>query len=623
MTRAAPAQEINSFYGIDKSPVFGQAVILKPSHVEQLDRVWARGLRPVWAAPGVRHLLWAALTILVPWFALSGYRALQRYRSASASVEHTYRVIAQAQELMSRLKDAETGHRGYLLTGDKAFLEPYEAARRDVPQLEDELKRLILGDPRREQSMRDLDRLINARLVEMERVRGLFELGDREGAAARIRAGLGKRLMDEIRGLLGGATESERLLLEDRSAHARLEAEQSRFLIQLGGIVLFSIVVAAIVVMELDNRRRRRAALLVLESEARFRQMIDAMPQLVWSTPPNGQTDIFNQKWYEYTGLDLAASRAEGWHDVVHAEDRAATAEKWRASVATGAPFEVEYRLRRHDGQYRWFLARGCPVQDDRGAITRWYGTCTGIEDQKEAEQDLRSANEDLESFAFVAAHDLQEPIRNMTIHAQLLERHMEGRLDKRASALCEDIVAAGKRTSWLLRDLLAYVELSRGNEARNQEWVQLGDALNLSLENLKPAIQATNARVSVAPLPAVRGSRAHFTQLFQNLIGNALKYSGGRAPEIGITAERSGTRWLIRVADNGQGIPAEHHQSIFTAFKRLHGNKIPGSGIGLAICQRMVERMGGSIWVESSSMGKGSVFCLSLPAEGLAPALA
>ncbi len=232
---------------------------------------------------------------------------------------------------------------------------------------------------------------------------------------------------------------------------------------------------------------------------------------------------------------------------------------------------------------------------------------------RKRIEHDLRRANEDLEQFAFSASHDLQEPLRTVKIYSELLARSYRGRLDEQASQFLGYILTGATRMEMLVRDLLTYTQLTRFEAA--QEPVDASEILNNTLANLAGAISESGAQVKADPLPSLPVHRAHLQQLFQNLIGNAIKYrSPDRPPVIQITAERKNEYWVFAVGDNGIGIPPEYKERIFGLFKRLHtSEQYTGTGIGLAICQRIVDRYHGRIWVESQP-GKGSTFRFSLP---------
>ncbi len=231
---------------------------------------------------------------------------------------------------------------------------------------------------------------------------------------------------------------------------------------------------------------------------------------------------------------------------------------------------------------------------------------------RQQTEEVLRRANENLSQFAYAAAHDLREPLRMITSYSQLLLKRSDSRLDEEASKCAFYIAESTQHLSDLLSDLLSYAQAGSDSE-ESPELIDFNVICSESTENLQGAIVESSAAINCGQLPAVRGRKAHFVQLLQNLISNAIKYRGTNTPRIDISAERVDAFWRFAVADNGIGIDPAYHQKIFGVFKRLHGRKIPGTGIGLAICQRVVERYGGRIWVESE-LGRGSTFYFTLP---------
>ena len=233
----------------------------------------------------------------------------------------------------------------------------------------------------------------------------------------------------------------------------------------------------------------------------------------------------------------------------------------------------------------------------------------------KDVNRALTSANEGLTQFAYAASHDLQEPLRSITGYSELLQRRYTGKLDEDADDFIAYIYDGGQRMQRLIKALLEYSRAgSQGPET--QAVVNCNTALRMSLENLEIAIERASAEVESASLPEVLGHEIAVIQLFQNLIGNAIKYAGPVPPRIQVTAERSDRFWTISVRDNGMGIPPDQHKRIFGIFKRAHGKTYPGAGVGLAICAKIVDRYGGSITV-SSEVDKGSEFRFSLPAAG------
>jgi PAS domain S-box-containing protein len=370
-----------------------------------------------------------------------------------------------------------------------------------------------------------------------------------------------------------------------------------------------------------DVTARKHVEMAFRESELRFRTLANQAPVLVWMAGEDRKRTWFNKPWLDFTGSILEQEIGDGWRRGVHPDDFDRFSRLYDASFDTQQEFEIEYRLRRHDGQYRWILAHGVPLHTERGGFAGFIGTCVDITERKLAEQELRQANDelrlantDLEQFAFAAAHDLQEPLRMVISYTQLLARRLPTELDEKATEYITHVVDAAKRMSLLLQDLLSYTETARGTgEPGNR--VDLNAVLNIALSNLQSSIDEAKAVVKREHLPMVLGRESNYVQLFQNLLSNAVKYRRHDEPlQIFVSATRKGDQCIVRVEDNGIGIAPAYHKQIFGVFKRLHGRRIPGTGIGLAICQRVIERAGGRIWVESD-VGKGSAFCFSVPA--------
>jgi PAS domain S-box-containing protein len=372
------------------------------------------------------------------------------------------------------------------------------------------------------------------------------------------------------------------------------------------------IIGASKIARDITERKRMQTALVA--SEARFRQLADTMPQIVWTARADGYVDYFNERWYQFTGSAQESFGDASWQSILHPEDIQRTRESWYSAVHSGTPYNIEHRLwDRHDKRWRWFVGRAVPVHDAGGTITKWFGTCTDIDEQKRIQDDLLRANRDLEQFAFSASHDLQEPLRTVKIYTELLTKRHGEKLDSEAQTFMDFVRNGATRMETLVRDLLAYTQITRLDKAG--EIANASEALDGALANLSGAIAETGARITTDSLPAVRAHEMHIQQLFQNLVGNAIKYrSPDRVPEIHIGVERQGEYWVFAVADNGIGIDREYKETIFGLFKRLHpGTEYAGTGIGLAICQRIVDRYDGRIWVESES-GRGSVFRFTLP---------
>jgi signal transduction histidine kinase len=227
--------------------------------------------------------------------------------------------------------------------------------------------------------------------------------------------------------------------------------------------------------------------------------------------------------------------------------------------------------------------------------------------------EELARSNADLEQFAYVASHDLQEPLRMVAAYTQLLAERYRGKLDENADKFIGYASEGALRMQSLIQDLLAFSRVGRNGSGR----VDCDAAMEEVLMTLGPAIQESGAVVTHGELPAVWADRSQMTQVFQNLIGNAIKFRGKEPPAISVQAEKAGQHWLFSVSDNGIGIAPEYAENIFVVFQRLHARtEYPGNGIGLAICKKIVEHNGGKIWVEARS-DHGSVFKFTMPCDG------
>lgn len=289
------------------------------------------------------------------------------------------------------------------------------------------------------------------------------------------------------------------------------------------------------------------------------------------------------------------------------------TTEAWvREIVETGQPklgMLLKGQTAALPGVERIWLENWVPVRDGQGKIFAISMTAEEITDTVRQGESLRRMNEDLKQFAYAASHDLQEPLRSVVTFSQLFERKYRGQVDEQGAYLLNTIVEGGLRMEEMLRGLRDYWQNSEISEGSFGP-VDLHEACAAALENCRASIESSGARVSVeGALPKVNGEPMPLIQLMQNLISNAVKYRHpDRSPEIRISAVPEEGDWIVSVADNGVGIPVEHAGAVFKVFKRLHGYKYPGTGMGLAICQKIVERFGGRIWVEETA-GGGSVF--------------
>jgi signal transduction histidine kinase len=277
---------------------------------------------------------------------------------------------------------------------------------------------------------------------------------------------------------------------------------------------------------------------------------------------------------------------------------------------------EIEFA----DGRY--FERYSSPLVNGEGTYCGriWY--FSDVTERKRAEEklrltwaDLERSNKELEQFAYIASHDLQEPLRMVSSYTQLLARRYRGRLDADADEFIAFAVDGANRMQSLINDLLAYSRV--GTRGRGFEPTDCAAALDQALANLKAAVEESGAVVTHDPLPTVMADGSQMVQLLQNLIGNAVKFHGQNPARVHLSAVQKGNEWVFRVRDDGIGIDPKYAERIFNVFERLHTREeYPGTGIGLAICKKIVERHAGRIWVESQ-LGKGATFHFTIPTKG------
>lgn len=367
---------------------------------------------------------------------------------------------------------------------------------------------------------------------------------------------------------------------------------------------------------------RRRAEEALRTSEARFRSYIELSGQLAWTTNAAGEVEEDIPLWRSYTGQSYEEVRGWGWSRALHPDDYERVVKVWQKAVETKSAYETEYRVRRRDGVYRYFLARGAPVMMEDGSIREWVGTCIDISERLQIEENLKRLNEELErsnqelqQFAYIASHDLQEPLRTVVGFVELLQRRYQDKLDRDANDFIDHAVKGTARMQAMINDLLDYSRVqTRGSPFKE---VSMDEALSRALANLETSIKESEAVITKSgPLPVVFGDRQQLVRLWQNLISNAIKFRGPDRPDIQISAQKQENEFLFAVKDNGIGVDPRYLEKIFLIFQRLHGReKYPGTGIGLAICKRIVERHGGRIWAESEP-GRGSTFYFTLPID-------
>lgn len=380
------------------------------------------------------------------------------------------------------------------------------------------------------------------------------------------------------------------------------------------------------IVEDISERKRTEEALK--ESEQLFRQFSNNITNLAWIADGEGWIYWYNQRWYDYTGMNLEQMQGWGWEKVHHPDHVnnviAFSKEAWKKPE----PFELTFPLRRSDGVYQWFLTRAVPIVNEEGTIVRWIGTNTNINEQvqlsekleelvEERTRELQRSNEDLQQFAHVASHDLKEPVRKIRTFSSRLKQEHEKDLPEKAATYLAKIENATERMYAMIDGVLLYSSLNATELIA--EPVDLNTTLKNIEDDLEVLIAQKDAVVKRSVLPTIEGSAILLYQLFYNLIGNSLKFAKPDARpliQIGAEIEKSEGKNVVQitVSDNGIGFHPQNAERIFQTFFRLNPKDMfEGTGLGLALCKKIVERHGGTIHAEGKE-GEGATFVIQLP---------
>ncbi len=384
-----------------------------------------------------------------------------------------------------------------------------------------------------------------------------------------------------------------------------------------------------------ESIQRARAERTVRESEADFRQLADAMPQIVFSARADGQVDYLNRQWYEYTGLPSDSAGSESWKQAHTEEGLRRVAEIWPQALRTGQPYEIEYLLRRFDGELRWHLGRALPIRDAQGAIVRWFGTNTDIHDRKQTEQALAAAL-DAEQHARSAAerasrmkdeflsnlsHELRTPLNAILGWAHIMQQ--DSTAPAQLARGVEVIERNARAQAQIIEDLLDMSAIISGKVRLHvAERIDLTAVVTAAIETTRTAADAKHLTIDVeldAPERlGISADPSRLQQVIWNLLSNAIKFTptGGR---INVKVERVQQRIEIAVTDTGEGIEADFLPYVFDRFRQADASttrRHSGLGLGLSIVKQLVELHGGTVRVHSEGKDKGTTFALTFPVD-------
>jgi len=363
-------------------------------------------------------------------------------------------------------------------------------------------------------------------------------------------------------------------------------------------------------------------------SMQKMRFLADAMPQIVWTATPDGYRDYFNGPALRFTGRSMEELSGWKWTDIIHPDDREPTVRKWQQSLQEVTEFEIENRLLSVDGNYYWHLTRALPSKDENGNVLLWVGTATEIEKHKKSSEILESkvaerteqlrlvneelsrSNTDLEQFAAIASHDLQAPLRTINNYLEMIAQNNRDHFDEQTVNYFSRTINASKKMRALIDSLLRFSQINAAKIL--PEEIDLNETMTSVVANIDELRNTRNAKIVFNNLPKITADPIQMEQLLQNLVANGINYNKSDKPTITVNAITNASDYQVSVSDNGLGIEQMYLSKIFDVFTRLQSDR-QGSGLGLSICKRIVDKHNGKIWVESE-IGKGSTFYFTIP---------
>ena len=547
--------------------------------------------------------------------AIANSQQLQSTREAAARSQETLREL---ERILSTMIDAETGMRGYVITGEESYLEPYRRAILTIDGRLSHLKGLLDGSDTGKKFDRLQKNIADQIAFRKSVVEQIKAASGSESVRKSIRIDEGKRGMDDIRTIIGHMEADQERAWKQRNAKSEDMDRRS-----IGTVILFVVLTIGLLIGGVALVNHHLAERMRLEEERN--RFFTLSPDMFCIAGMDGYFKEVNpaaQKILGYTAEELTC---KPFIDFVHPDDREATIKEASRLAEGGRTIYFENRYRAKDGSYRWMLWSSAPVLEEQLI----YAVARDITEHKKTEQrivelgeearqraaELEGLNKELEAFSYSVSHDLRAPLRHIAGFSDMLQRHADGSLDEKGRRYLNTILESAKRMGNLIDDLLVFSRMGRA-EMRVQS-VDLNTLVDDVIREQTPDVGGRKIEWKRHSLPQVSGDRSLLKQVFVNLISNAVKYSATRdLAEIEIGSREEGEENVIFVHDNGVGFDMAYAHKLFGVFQRLHdATQFEGTGIGLANVRRIVSRHGGRAWAEAE-LDKGATFYFSLPKQ-------
>jgi PAS domain S-box-containing protein len=613
---------------------------------------WREAERRWLIGPWLTTMGVGALVLFVMVAAFS-YRSTTDLFKSAKDERSTRKTLDAVYSLTSELEKAQSGTRGFVITGEGSFLNERKRANANLLKDLRRLRALIEGRPDLQARLAVIAPLITERIEFSQEAIDQRTRSGFESARVQIATSRGKQLSYQIRTQLTElAQEVERVLVSD---HALVE-EKSKLtlsILPLGMLLSLGLFTAVLFKLNAEITASRNVESALRESETRFRSVADNSPVLIWEAGLDKGCNYFNKCWLDFTGRTMAMELGNGWTEGVHPEDFDRCLEVYVGSFDRREKFRMEYRLRRADGQFRLLIDTGVPRYSAAGEFIGYIGSCIDITEIKQVQLEvlklnaeleqrvaertealqtantnilllnsdletraikLELVNKELEAFSYSVSHDLRAPVRAIGGYAHMMIEDCAPEMDANGRRLLQVICDEAMRMSHLIDDLLSFSRISR--QQTEPVAVDMRSMAQEAYDELIAAEPDRTVEFDLQELPPTIGTPAMIRQVWINLIGNALKFTR-KCPkaiiEIGAQKDADGN-WVYHIKDNGAGFDMRHANKLFGVFQRLHTQpEFEGTGVGLALVQRILERHGGRIWAEAE-VDQGACFFFTLP---------
>lgn len=550
------------------------------------------------------------------------YRGMLGSRESDRWVRHTHEVLEHLQDGLAVIVDIQTSSRGFVITGQDAYLESFHGEVGRATQEAATLRALTVDNPAQQDRLVTFDRLVADRVRFAEQVIRLRQTDGLAAAADAISRGQGQRLMEGVRHVVRDMQAEELRLLVLRDADAKRRLSQTQTFLVLAVFLGTVMIAGAGWTIRQDAVAHGLAEAARLESEGRFHTMANSISQLAWMADASGHIFWYNDRWFDYTGTTLEAMAGWGWQTVHHPDHVQRVVDKIRHCFESGQVWEDTFPLRSRDGAYRWFLSRAVPIRDAAGTVVRWFGTNTDVTESKllavelESTRDLALASVRMKAeFLANMSHEIRTPMNGVIGMTGLL---LDTNLTDEQRDWAETIRSSGDGLLTIINDILDFSKVEAGKLALETLDFDLRSTVEDTMELL--AERAFSKGIELACMmdsdvpTSLCGDPGRVRQVLINLVGNAIKFTERGEVIVRVMEERADEREVIirlSVTDTGIGISEAARSKLFQAFSQADGSttrKYGGTGLGLAISKQLVTLMGGEIGVTDAA-GQGSIF--------------